>query len=330
MKKFLALFTVFSLLIPGMAMASVMRADSNVNADENLQENVYITGGNPVIAGTVQGDLMASGGNVFVSGHVFQDALIAGGTVNVTGQVEGDLRVFAGNVMVDGPVSGELMVFAGSVVVGPHAVIRGDVNVMSGRVQIDPNAKMLSKHVSITNGDAADQKAPRPVFDTNRFLTLAFWGAQLLLLLGIFVVVAVLHLLFPNFTKKLVTGGAYTKFFGRSFLTGLVLFVTMPFVALICLITGVGGFLGALILIAYAGCIMASMLYSGVIFGGLLYELIKKPKKYALGWGWLILGIVGLHVVTLLPFIGWLIGFVFFLTAWGALVSLKWQQMKSM
>ena len=332
MKKLFALLAGCAFLIPSLALASVMRGDGNITQAETITENAYVGGGNPVIAGTVQGDLLVSGGNVYVSGTVYQDAMIAGGTVNVTGHIGGDLRVFAGNAMIDGPVDGELMVYGGSVLIGPHAVIQGDVNVGGGRVDVDPSAKMLSKKINIQQGDDEnDGKSPRPLLmDTNKFLTAAFWVTQLLLMVGMFVVVALMHFMFPNFTKKLVQEASHPKTFGRSFLTGLLLFIVMPVAAILCFITGIGGFLGALILIGYVALIITSILYGGVVFGGLLYELIKKPKKYNMGWGWLVLGVVGLHVVTWVPVIGWIVGFVFFLAAWGAMTSMKWKQMKGL
>ncbi len=333
MKKFFVAVAGLALLLPGLALASVMRADSNVNLGETIPENVYLAGGNPVVAGNVQGDLLVSGGNVFVSGQIYQDAMIAGGTVNVTGHIGGDLRVFAGNVMVDGQVDGELMVFGGSIMIGHHAVVRGDVNAAGGKVQVDPEAKLLSKNVNIRDGEKVERDAqgtPKPYFDTNKFLTASFWVMNLLFIVSVMIVVAILHLLFPNFTKKFVTEGAHPKIFGRSFLVGLILFIVMPVAAILCFITGVGGFLGGLIMLAYIAYILMGILYGGVVFGGLLYELIKKPKKYNMGWGWLILGVVGLHIITWVPVLGWIVGFVFFITAWGAMATIKWKSLKAL
>lgn len=329
MKKLFALVVGFALFIPSVALASEMRANANINQNETIAENVYVAGGNPVIAGTVQGDLLATGGNVYVSGTIFQDAMLAGGTINITGHVAGDLRIFAGNVMLDGAVDGELLAFGGNVTIGPHAVIRGDVNIAGGQVQVDPAAKMLGAKINIKNGEKEEKEAPRPFMtDTNKFLTTAFWVTQILLLAGIFLIVAIAHLLFPNFTKKFVQESS-PKMFWRSFLLGLVIFVVAPIAAVICFMTGIGVILGFLILIAYAAFVVTSVLFGGVVFGGLMYELIKKPKKYNMGWGWLIGGVVVLHVITWVPIVGWVIGFVFFLTAWGAIASVHWNQMKA-
>lgn len=326
MKKVFALIASVALIIPNVAFASVMRTDS-IGIKENIAENVYVAGSNPVIAGTIQGDLLASGGNIFVSGAVVQDAMFAGGSVNVTGHIGGDLRVFAGNLMLDGPVDGELMVFGGTVIIGPHAIVQGDVNVTGGTVQVDPAAQLLGKKINISNAQDQNKKAPRTfMLDTNRFLSAAFWVTQIMILAGILLVVFIIHLLVPNFTKKLVLGSSTGALFWKSFLIGLVLLVVMPVAAIICFITGVGAILGVLILIAYAGFIIAGMLLAGVVFGGLLYELIKKPKRYAMSWWWIVLGILGLHVVGWVPVLGGLIGFVFFLAAVGAVAKIKWEQ----
>ncbi len=330
--KLFALLAGIALIVPGLTLASEIRAGANENVDqtETINQNLYLAGPNPIIAGTVQGDLLVWGSNINMSGTVFQDAMLAGAAINITGHVGGDLRVAAGNIVIDGPVDGELMAAGGNVNIGPHAVIRGDVNIVGGQVNVDPSAQMLSSKINIQNGEKDRQTAPRPLLmDTNKFLTTAFWVGQLLMLLGIFVVVAIMHLLFPGFTKKFVLESS-PKNFWKSFVLGLVLFIVMPIAAIISFVTIIGGFLGGLILIAYVAMIIVSVIYGGVVLGVLLYDFIKKPKRYAFGWWWLILGIVGLHVITWIPIVGWIIGFVFFLTAWGALLSLKWKQMKAM
>ncbi len=328
MKKLFAFLACCFMLAPSLAQASVFRTD-NINQTENISENAYVSGPSPIVAGTIQGDLMASGANVYVSGNVVQDAMLAGGTVNVTGHIGGDLRVFAGTLMIDGPVDGELLAFGGNVTIGPHAIIQGDVNIAGGHVQVDPSAKFASSKVNIRDEGKDDQQAPQPMFDTNKFLTAAFWITQLMLLVGIFVIVAIMHLLFPNFTKKFVQGSVGKGMFWKNFLIGLVMLIVMPIAAIFCFITGFGAILGILILVAYAAFIISSIIFAGVVFGGLLYELIKKPKKYNMGWWWLVLGVVGLHIIGWLPVVGWLIGFVFFLTAWGTIAMLRWRQMKS-
>ena len=326
-----------AVLVPELAVASVMRANGNVSQTENILENLYISGASPVIAGTVQGDLVATGGNVYVNGTIFQDATIAAGTVNVTGHVGGDLRVFGGTLLLDGQVDGELLAFGGSVMIGPHAVIRGDFNAMAGKVEVDPAAKLLGSKKNIqTDHTVASVHCesfepcgtPEPYFDTNKFLSAAFWFTQIVIVGGMLIVVLILHWLFPNFTKKFVQEAAIPKMFWGNFLRGLMLFLLMPMAAILAFLTGIGAFLGVLILIAYFAFIISSMLYGGVVFGGLLYELIKKPKKYNMGVWWLVFGVAMLHVVTWLPVVGWMIGFVFFLVAWGAMAALRWKQMK--
>ncbi len=47
-----------------------------------------------------------------------------------------------------------------------------------------------------------------------------------------------------------------------------------------------------------------------------------------MGWEWLIGGVVVLHIITWIPVVGWIIGFVFFLAAWGAIAMQRWDQMK--
>jgi cytoskeletal protein CcmA (bactofilin family) len=282
------------------------------------------------VAGTVQGDVVAVGGTISMTGNVRQDVTISGGSVNVTGSVGGDLRVFAGNVVIDGKIDGELLVLGGNVNITSNAVVLGAVDIRAGSVLVDPSAKLMSSKINIFAGEDEEKAAPKPIVEANVYLTTAFWISQLIFLLGIFVVVGVVYLISPNFAQRLVEDGVKNGQFWKSLLLGLMMLIVMPFMSLISLITVIGGFLAALISIAYLGLMLLSMLYSGVIFGGVVLQLINNSKELHLemNWMWLIIGILGLYIVSFIPIIGWIISFVFFLVAWGAIVTMVWKRIR--
>ena len=111
MKKFLVLSGIIFLLIPSLAMAAYFMADESVPSGEVIIGNLYLTGGNPSMAGDLHGDLYAAGGNVSVPGNVTNDVVITGGTVTITGVVGDDVRVLGGDITIDGKVNGEVLAF---------------------------------------------------------------------------------------------------------------------------------------------------------------------------------------------------------------------------
>lgn len=126
------------ILIPLASFAAEFRTGDqpSLSADENLNDDLYMAGGNVTSAGTVRGDLVAVGGNVLVSGFVTVDLTTSGGSVTVLGDVGDDLRAAGGNIVIQGAVADDVLVAGGQVNIG-GAGVGGDVVVGSGVVRID-------------------------------------------------------------------------------------------------------------------------------------------------------------------------------------------------
>jgi hypothetical protein len=74
MKKLLSIVVLAGLVLPAFALAAVIKAGENMNISqaETIPENVYILSSNPIVAGTVQGDVVAVGGTISMTGNVRQ------------------------------------------------------------------------------------------------------------------------------------------------------------------------------------------------------------------------------------------------------------------
>lgn len=131
------LLVVCSLLLPAVqAHALVISADQVVVLpDELIDDNLYATGNNIAIHGTVGGDVIAAGSSVLIDGHVLGDVLLAGGQVTVTGTVDGDIRAAGGEVLLAGPIGGDAVAAGGTVAVKSHLLKQ--VMLAGGTVQVD-------------------------------------------------------------------------------------------------------------------------------------------------------------------------------------------------
>ncbi len=332
MKKFLALMAVIVLAIPSLALAAVFKADTVIPAGEIIMDNLYLAGGNPSMGGDVQGDLYIAGGNVVVTGKVAEDVVAAGGNISIMGPVSGDVRAFGGSIFIDSSVSGEVVTSGGEVRIGPNAQIRKDLVAAGGTVEVHPNAKIFGSK-TIESGDAYEkgmEKFPSRGQFYDQFLTIGFWVGFLYMLLAYFAIAAVIFGLFPNVVRK-VGVRAYGKGqFWPSVGIGFLVLIATPIAAVLCFITMIGAMLGGILMVAYAACIMLSIVMGGMLFGELLRKWIKKAKKVEPTWGWTFGGIALLSLLTLIPFIGWIIGLAFFLLAMGSMVSVKWKVARSL
>ena len=327
MKKILSFSILALVLIPSLALAASFRSDSNIPQSEVIIGNVYLAGGSPVVAGTIQGDLYSAGGNIVVTGSVEEDAVIVGGSITVTGSVGGDLRAFGGSVMVDGRVDGEILVSGGKVVIGPNAIVRKDLVAGGGNVTVDPKAQIFGSSKIMTDKDREDGRDEKPY---GYFLRAGFWVTQVFATIAIFIVVAAFMGFYPNVVGRFILEATRKGSFWKLLGIGFLVLVLTPIAAFLLLLTGVGALLGVILLLAYVSLLLFSCALASVIFGGILKMVFaRKKKKSEFSWGWLILGVVALHLLTLIPYVGGLVMLVMLIYSLGTVGVLKWKVAKA-
>ncbi len=332
MKKLLLFLGVLGLMLPGLVFAGGFRNEQNLGQNESIEGNLYLTGGSPLMSGTVKGDLGILGGNPLMNGVVEQDVFAAGGNVNIMGRIGGDLRTFGGNIFIDGEIDGEVLAYGGSVQIGANAKIKGDLNTSGGNVTVDPGAKILGKQNITRGSDQDDQKnSPDKTEEAglrSDFFSGFFWFGKIMSLLAVLLVAVIIFSLYPKFSQEVSALGSAKKEFWPNFGLGLLIFIVTPIAAILSFVTGVGLLLGFILLISYVGLILMSIVFGGFLAGAILYGLFKKPKKIQLGWGWLIGGVIVLHLINMIPVVGLLVSMVFLFLACGTLVRTKWKLLR--
>lgn len=323
MKKLLSLFIgLMVFAMPFLGQAMTIKNDGNVGQAEVVFGNLYLAGGAPVVAGNVQGDLIAAGGTIVVTGSVDEDALIMAGNTNISGKIAGDLRVFGGSVFIDGTVNGEVVATGGDVRIGPNAVIQGDLFSSGGAVTVNPLAKVFGKQTIHSEGQDGDDGKWRKGVD--KFLQVAFLLGQVMTIIGLLLIGMAFFGLFPNIVNKVVQLGLQKGQFWKNVGLGLIMMIGIPVSAILCFMSGIGVMMGVILSVVFVLFMLINMVSAGYIFGALLYKLVKRPKKLQMGWGIVIGGIALLHLVSLIPYLGFLVALVFMLLSWGSLAKVQW------
>ena len=325
MKKYLALVVLGLLVVPAVAFAAVMANDDVIPKDRVIEGNYYLASKNPTVLGTINGDLIVFGGNVTVSGDIKNDLFVAGGTVVVNGNIGDDVRAFGGTVTLNGNVGGEAIVMGGNVIIGPSAVVGKDLTLGSGNPSVNVAAKVSGKTIILRDNAAGKEKSRGFV---NNVMSGAWWYGQIIGLLGMLLFGLVLYSLLPKYMKKEAKYGANPKNFWKSLGLGFVALIVVPIAAIICFVTQIGVMIGFVLVFAYIVLIMVSVVFAGFIFANIVLGLIKKNGKAEIGLPCAMGGIVVLHLLTLVPFVGWLIGLVFFLLSMGTLITCKYMFFK--
>ncbi|MEK7067899.1 MAG: hypothetical protein AAB956_02785 [Patescibacteria group bacterium] len=358
MKKYTVLFVGLALVLPAVAGAAEFRSGQTVSFNETMKDNVYVAGGTVNLVGTVDGDLYVAGGTVNLMGTVTKDVVVFGGTVIVTGKVGDDLRIGGGNVTVGGTIGGELAAGSGNINVLPGTLIAGGAYIGAGDVimngtvaknlviagneialgaglkvggnfdyysnkeaKIDASAKISGAtnfHQQAIKGKPAG-KASAWAF----FVFLTFWG--LVCLAGAIILAWLLFYLWREDSKEMIEAAFASP--GKELLRGFITFFILPIAAIICWITLIGLPLGFLIGFGFAVLTILAAAVSGLLAAALLAKVVFQRKETEINWWLIILGLVIMAIIKLIPFVGWLLAFLFYLVGFGVLSNMIYKKL---
>ena len=312
-----------NVLISGNAQGDVMAVGGNVNIVGSVGESVRAVGGNVIIGGSVGKDAVVGGGQVnIIGGTIYGDAIVGAGQLNVESLIEGTLRVRGGEVVINAPVGGNVDIKAEKITLGKKAVISGNFEYTSkNEAVIMEGAKVLGK--TIYNPVPAV-----PASGKAWGLAAILGGWILFKFLAVLTAAIVLTLVCRKFAGK-VTEKAWGNF-GWELLRGFVVMVVTPVAAVALMVSVLGFMLGILTILAYAIIMILATIFSGIILGSWLFKVIKKRSSYEVNWKTTAVGVIALYVLSLIPFIGWIICFLIILVALGGFTKVAYEGMREM
>lgn len=109
------LVALLALTLSGAVLAAEMDSEEiyRLEAGEVLEDDLYVTGSEIYIDGTVQGDLIAAGEYIEVNGTVTEDAMLAGAGIVINGTVQDDARLAGSGIEVNGSIGDDLFAAGG-------------------------------------------------------------------------------------------------------------------------------------------------------------------------------------------------------------------------
>ncbi len=316
-----------------------------------INGDAYVVGGNVIVNGTINGDLLTAGGTVTVRGRVLSDVRAAGGQVTITGEVGNSVTVLGGSVNVNEPArindrlvaaTGNLNVFApigkganmssGQIILG--STIGGGVAATTGQLILTPEAN-IAGNLDYWSGTDAQIQTGATVAGQTRKHEVAQVSPNLEQArrnITNLISQVVLTLAIVNFISYLVIGLLLLYFFPRhieetvtiirqkpwaSLGIGLLTLIITPIIVFILSIIIIGIPIALIILALYWIYIYLSPLFVSLIVGDAI--LRNYQGKAARGWA-LVLGLVIYQILTLIPFIGWIIILLVTLFGLGGLI----------
>ncbi|MDP2624579.1 MAG: polymer-forming cytoskeletal protein [Candidatus Peregrinibacteria bacterium] len=334
----------------------VYLAGGNVTIQQDIDGDLFVAGGTVTVNGTIDGDLLIGGGSVLVNGNVTDDVRIIGGSLAIDGSIQGDLIVIGGDLDLNqsASVEGDVVLIAGNA--NLYGTINRSVQGILGRLviggQINGNVdvRVTEKLVLLNSGNVAGDVtyfAPQKIEDhggtisgntsfneiissTSRLkeslrsllnrgqLVGALWSYFSLLLIG-----GLLISFLPNFFDR--TSLEIRKEGLKSFGVGFLVFILVGIAAVIAVFTIIGVQLAFIAMAMLFVLGEMGRIAAGYWIGGLLIKddakkrATSSKRSFFRHFGVLALGLLILKLLTMIPYIGWTAGFVFFLTGAGAI-----------
>lgn len=378
MKKLstLLLSAILLMVTGSTAMALTFQGAENLVLDKVIDDDGYFSGGSATLDSDINGDLYIAGGDVDISGNVAEDLVVLGGRVTVTGNVGDDIRVVGGDVIVSGNVGDDLIAFGGNVTIAKNAVVNGTVAAGAGYLKIDgqvkedvtggagmiflrgtvdgdvtviieeklevrPEAKIngdlkysaivpMDIPDGVVAGDTEFNKFETAEKDLNKvtsfyviYRAISYLASLLLLLLLVWGAPRGLMRAAEEMKKSPL------KTFGIGLLTLIGGFLG----AIILMVTVIGLPLGVIILLMLIASFYFAKLFASVWLAAYLINFAKKKKYQRLIlFGATAAALLFYYLIGLVPYVGWLISAVLFLIGLGGIVITKkyfWEYLRA-
>jgi hypothetical protein len=313
--------------ILGMVDGDVFAGCERINVEGEVTDDV-ITGCRVLtVTGIVGGNVIGFAQSIIIDGEVYGDVLAFGGLVRITerakihgnvytgcgelkfegGQIGGFLKGGAGSAKLEGRIQGDVELELKEIYFGPEYFAKGGTKLKLHQPIEDYNLEHLPKDLDV---EVVHEKL---FFATAIF----FWSFFALLIVGMIIVA-----LFKHFSKDYLTFS--NSQIGPSIGYGVLILLLTPLVMIITAVMIVTIPISLILLATYLVLIYIGMAFAALFIGDYVMSLFRKePKNNGLFLSMLI-GASVVTVLTHIPFIGGVFGFIIVSFGMGSLVYYIW------
>ena len=324
---------------------------STLVIDSDVDGDLYCAGRDVTINGNIKGDIACAALNLKINGTVDGNIRALAQTIDVAGtatrnltvasqslilepksQIKGDLFFGVQNVSLGGTMgrdlagAGETITISGSLV--RNALVTSTDFSVANTGKIGGNLDYYMEKTAVATIGAKTVKGtvvrheivtPEKTVNKEQMQKTASAAMTMAKIFGI-LSFALLGLVLIYFDRK-NTEARVAQILTKPLLSGLIGFAVLllfPAAFIIMLVTIIGIPLAFVVLLVYIVALITASLYASITYGKLLLEKLFRKSKTTLVLQ-MLLGVVLLGLVTCLPVIGWLIGFLSFCLGLGAI-----------
>lgn len=299
-------------------------AGQNVTVNDPIGDDLHVFGETIVINADIRGDLIAFGSKVVISpqSRITGEVIIGANKIMVDGRFDENVRLMGADVTMNGLFVKNATVEAGhSLDIAETAEVRGDmhVTVSDGMEAMVPEGVVLGE-IQREFRDAEDSaKKSMPLLA----------GFSLFSLLSRILIGALFIAFLRPFCVRYGEDLAAKKGYGKTLGIGFLFLVVSPFAAIVLFLPVLTIPLGVLLLLGWGAMLYFASLLSGFLVANLFFPL-KKTDSYSLLLGKFALGTLLLMIVRVIPVVGSIAFFGFFLLSIGSIYTYKMDAFKTL
>lgn len=302
------LFVVGNTLQESSVTNSLMFAAGNSLNLDTVSEYSFIAGNTIQFSGKTTKDLFIAGNIIELdrNAEIGRDVFVAGNSITVVADLPGDLSVTAATVILDDiEIAGNLNLTAETIIFKNNVKVAGAVVYNE-----DAEVKGLDylKYGSIEVYEVKEYETP----------LIAIWYSKLLSIVALFVVMLVIIAVWKRVPAQ-VAEAEDISVMARNLVIGLAILILVPILSFLALMTYVLAPVGLLLIAIYVIMIYLSQGFAGLWLGRVLLRKVVKIQSNAFieaATGILILGLL-----SLVPYLGVLTGFIGLLLGLGLIIT---------
>ena len=304
-----------SLTINGSVDGGVSFVGQRMTVNGDIAHGARLAGQTISVSGNIGRDLVAAGVDVIVTStaRIGSDLILAGGTARIDGRINGDIRGSADTVTVADGVGGEVELGIDKLTITSAANIQGNLTYTSdNKANIQSGAKV---------GGTTIHKLPE-VKKPARFFAAGLASKTIGKVLGFLMIFVIGIIIIYAATRRITSmaGSIRTNPWQSLGWGALILFAT-PVAAIIVIATVIGLPVGLIALALYGIAIYLSQIPVALLIGRLIIRQSRELESKGLMVGALALGLAILLILSLIPFVGWLVWLFTAMFGLGTLVT---------
>ncbi len=297
-----------SITISGKAEQDVYIVGGTVTINAPVAGDLTVLGGVVQIHGDVGGDLRVLGGEVTIGNAIQEDAAIMGGTLIVlsTATIQGDLLFRGGDLTLEGDVIGSVHGVSDTLRIDGHVggdvsfeaertIILGNKSNVDGAITYTSVSEMVRAQNAIVVGEIR-RVIEHPTTQSD-FTSAYMYVIEVCILLFI---AFILYLLSRRHIESFVVNEKNNL--GVIGLVGLGVFIIVPFVSIVLMVSVIGVLAGIILLASYAIALLVAFATAGIIFGIAIQKMFTK--KASLNAATVLYGVIAYTLLGLVPVVG--------------------------